>query len=137
MSGIVDGVNTYPLVLFVPASFVPGQVIAAGDLAGVLPGSAIVGVPGTPPYVEVAFEGNVYGAVNLTRFVERAASAAWRLWTDAPTVARRTVSPASLVSVGVYRTNGEIVLPEGGERRLRSWLQTQGEPVPVSDLVLR
>lgn len=127
----------YPLVVYVPASFVPGQVVSAGDLAGVLPGSAIVGVgvPGTP-YIEVAFEGNVYHAVNLTRFIERCASAADRLWRNEPSVARLQVSPFAVVAVAVYWPGGNVTVNETMAYRLGSWLQTGGQPIADAELAL-
>lgn len=124
------------LQVFVPASFVPQEWVRAGDLAGVAPGSAIVGRRVAHSVMfEVAFEGNIYGASNMIRFADRCQVAASRLDTGYPTVARRMVGPASLVDVGEW-TGGRVILNGNGGWLVR-WLASEpGALLDPSELVL-
>ena len=116
-----------PLVVYVPA---PGL----GPLSAVVEGSAIVGPAscgsGCPRPFAVYYEGNVYGASNLTTLAERAACAAGRLRGNHPTTSRAVVKAHDVEKVGVLREGeygARVEIPgdaniAGGEERARSLL---------------
>lgn len=75
----------------------------ATDL-GIVPGSGIVGnvVQQYPDRVLIYYEGNVYGAENMRRFVERVYNAADRQVARYPTSAMMAVRRDELIEVGRF-----------------------------------
>lgn len=90
-----DDVTDY--LLLVPAS--------ADKAAGISKGSGIVGRFRENRLV-VDYEGNLYGAENLTSFPDKVRHAFFRARDRYPTVARRTVDPSSFVVVGRVADDG-------------------------------
>ena len=98
---------------------------------GIKPGSAMVSpqdlfeaanVPGKQsPFLTVDYEGNLFGAENLQRFVERVHHAAGRADVRYPTVARAGFDPEALVPVGRYDLQ-EGLLTVTDEASLKAWL---------------
>jgi hypothetical protein len=70
----------------------------------IVAGSGIVAEEATRPgrHLEVYFEGNKFGAVNLKTYPDRIKSAAGRLALRYPTVARGFFDPADFVVVGTF-----------------------------------
>lgn len=90
--------------------------VPSGD--GTLPiaaGSGIVGIE-RGPWCDIWFEGNLYGAVNLTRWVERVACAAGRMTENYPTSARMVVPSNWLRRVGEYDIERGCAWVEDKER---------------------
>lgn len=107
--------------------FVPLTGIALTDgeaLAGIVPGSAIVGIEGRLGSLDIDitidFEGNVYVAQNLLLFSERVATAVGRAQQNYPTTSRRTIPRSLLTPVGVWRHNRVFLTKDGG--LLVKWL---------------
>jgi hypothetical protein len=91
-----------------------------GPLRGVRRGSGMVGHK-SGDLIEVYFEGNLYGAVNLTRFEDRVLCAADRLVARYPTTAKRLVALTDLEVIGTcYPDRGEVVI--GRPDLLAVWL---------------
>jgi hypothetical protein len=106
---------TPPLAVVIPAVF------GSGPLGRVLPRSGIVARRLSHGKVEVYFEGNRYGAANLTTFEERVLCAAGRLTARYPTVAKAWCDLGDIEVVGVcYPDRGEVVI--GRPERLEAWL---------------
>jgi hypothetical protein len=61
------------------------------------------------------FEGNLFGAVNLRRWVDRVACAADRLLTEYPTTAKMLVAATDLTVVGHYDPVTGAVVLDGAE----------------------
>lgn len=96
---------------------------AAADRLGIDPGSGIVGLPFTPSLIEVYYEGNRLGAVNIVTFADRCHHAFDRMRTRYPTVARATVSVEDLTQVGTFFDgHGVDVTDAEGLVRLAEWL---------------
>lgn len=122
--------------LYVPAPDFRASEAGRNFAGSLAPGTAIVGGPAGAPYdvgrVHVCYEGNLYGAVNLKTFDARASTAADRLKTGYPTVARALVEAGDLVAVGRVRPNptgaggsGYSVWPSadaGARRALAEWI---------------
>jgi hypothetical protein len=109
--------NAPLLTVYVPAS--------GGKLEEiVVKGSGIVGSPALDPprlLLDIDFEGNIYDAVNLERWIDRVARAAERHVAGYPTMARSIVSPDEVIPIGVWHVQaGEIHLSDEGA--LRQWL---------------
>lgn len=75
------------------------------------------------------YEGNLYNAVNLRRWVDRVACAAERLLTAYPTTARVSVAPTDLSVVGQYDpvTGSVVLLDTEASRRAGSWCGEWGD----------
>jgi len=90
------------------------------------PGSGIVGQSVLEgQMIELYFEGNLYGAVNLDRFAQRVRQAAGRMEQSYPTIARMHVKPEDVIQVGWFDADqGVVVVMPGGDaaRMLASWL---------------
>lgn len=100
-------------------------------------GSGIVGRVTEQPgrsYVSLDYEGNLYGAVNLTRYVERVAHAYDRQVTGYPTVARMHAPAEWVEQIGWYSPDGYIVVEPTLESwaKLRKWLGV--DDVPKAEL---
>jgi hypothetical protein len=110
------------------------------DLGGIVRGSGIVsqgrGYRGDSARVEVYYEGNLYGAENLSRYADRVMHAADRLSARYPTVARAVLDRHSLNWIGQYSTAmGKVMIESPGSRRaLADWLGV--EEIPETELNL-
>ena len=97
-------------------------------------GSAIVGLPLTSGRVRIYFEGNVVGAVNLTRFRDRVVQAAARLLHNYPagypTRAREDVDEREVVEIGSIETDGYKLHIAVAPTELEWWI----EPADLIDL---
>jgi hypothetical protein len=97
-------------------------------------GSAIVGLPLTGGRVRIYFEGNVVGAVNLTRFRDRVVQAAARLLHNYPagypTRAREDVDEREVVEIGSIETDGYKLHIAVAPTELEWWI----EPADLIDL---
>lgn len=79
---------------------------------GILPGSAIVGVPrldDATDSIEVYFEGNLYGDEYFFRFAMRCLHAHGRMAQRYPTVAKARVLLRNLVEVGIWHPRQKVV----------------------------
>ena len=104
--------TTPPIKIFVPT---------ADAFTTIAPGSAIVGRGETDGRVHVYFEGNLHGAINLERFIDRAAVAAGRLEQRYPTVAQAFMPAERLVEVGTFDCDlNRVTLTN--EPALAAWL---------------
>jgi|HubBroStandDraft_6_1064221.scaffolds.fasta_scaffold34131_2 hypothetical protein len=65
-------------------------------------GSGIVGEPLDAEFTRISFEGNLYGASNLTKYEDRVDHAAGRLLHRYPTIAIRVARSAELVCIGTW-----------------------------------
>ena len=90
-------------------------------------GSAIVGEPSTPGRIRIYFEGNVVGAVNLSRFRERAVQAAARMLHNYPagypTRAREDVDEREVIEVGSIETESYGLHISAGPSELDWWIE--------------
>jgi hypothetical protein len=109
------------IVVFLPVS----DLGATTEIAA---GSAVLGRPEPGcDEVEVYFEGNLHGAVNMATLADRALHAAGRMVHDYPTVAKMTVPRAALVAVGTFDPRAakiELTGPDS-ERAVAFWLGAQ------------
>lgn len=104
--------------------FVPDE----GALAHIARASAIVGADERDGHILIHFEGNLYGAVNLVRFIDRVSLAAGRLTRRYPTVAKALAPVDHLVEVGSYDVDKDEVTVTRGAA-LAAWLgMTEGVP---------
>lgn len=80
--------------------FIPAD-ISCSDIAR---GSGIAGIPATSPdeMITVYFEGNLYGAENLTSYESRIALAAGRCLESYPTIAKTMLPQSELIKVGIF-----------------------------------
>lgn len=85
--------------------YVPNK-IGRSSLGFIHAGSAIVskGFEDSEGYIEVYYEGNIYGASNIRSFEDKASHAADRLAKRYPTIARRKVLKSHLTEVGEFQT---------------------------------
>lgn len=97
-------------------------------------GSSIVGVRDLE-LIKVHFEGNLYGAVNLHKYVERLRSAAGRYVARYPTGAVMWTDESTLVEVGEYETNSWGIAEISNPTALAAWLDP--EPLPVAPIVVK
>ena len=122
---------TRKLTIYVPAS---------EDTLGIKPGSAIVGdgegrakqrprvdadSPTNELWIDIYFEGNLYGAANITSFEDMLRHAADRLVDHYPTAARRRVPAKDLHAVGWWHYPDDppaITDPD----RLAAWRRLAG-----------
>ena len=119
-----------PLYVFVPA---PG-----GSLSQTLaPGSAIVGLTpaaGSCGHLRIGYEGNLYGAVNLRRFVERLKCAGGREVTGCATSARCLARESELELVGYFQwPEGPLQVIPSAASALALWLAPTGERLDESN----
>jgi hypothetical protein len=99
-------------------------------LATVAPRSAIVGTgqdpePGLlPKMIVVYYEGNLYGAVNMVTFADRAMHAYYRLRDHYPTVAMMAVPRSQVVQAAtLYPEHGRVEVKNAEQQvRLTRWL---------------
>lgn len=119
----------------------------ASSATGIAAGSALVtygdgSVDGGLPfestdYMQVYYEGNVYGASNLRTLADRARHAAGRMVQTAPTIAKRLVPPEEMVVAGtladgwMHCSPGEMLVEpdEDGREALARWLGSDVEAV--------
>jgi hypothetical protein len=101
----------------------------------IAPKSAIVAAAGEVDPI-FHFEGNVYNSVNLQRFIERLTSAAGRLATNYPTIAKAGFAPSEMKPVGSFNVEfnciGELIDPVA----LETWcgesrVEFAGEILPI------
>lgn len=93
--------------IYVPA---PGPL----SRSTIWPGSGIVGEAVSPTQLEIYYEGNLYGAINMRTWADRVYQAAARRRERAPTVARMIVRRDDYVAVGTIDMQSRSV-------RLRLW----------------
>lgn len=87
------------------------------------PASGIVGWGVGDDRVRIYFEGNRLSYANVKNFADRVAIAASRAVANYPTVASMTPRRDDLHVVGVFdRDNGRVIVSEGQEPILASWL---------------
>jgi len=114
--------------IYVPVS----GTAAARQIA---PKSAIVAVDnGRSPVFH--FEGNVYNAENLKRFIERLITAAGRLSTNYPTMAKAGFNPSELKAVGTFNSEFNCITELTDAGGLEAWAgeekaQFAGEVLPI------
>lgn len=112
--------NDAPMDVFVPNEDHPIRTMIAA-------GSGIVGAPALRGgYLEVDYEGNLYGAANIVTYADRISLAYGRMVQHYPTIARTLVEPEALTRVGTYLPATGVVdlrhaTPEGKNLLLR-WL---------------
>lgn len=108
--------------VFIPASEDAERIL------GILPGSAIVGSMGRPDpdMLQLDYEGNRYGAVNLHQFRERLRMAAYRHRERAPTVARQWAYPQLLQCVGLYDLDTDTLMCNRKREALDAWIERYG-----------
>lgn len=121
-----------------------GRDVRMGEhmLATVAPRSAIVGTgrdpePGLlPEMIVVYYEGNLYGAVNMVTFADRAMFAYWRLRDHYPTVAMMAVPRSQVVQAAtLYPEHGRVEVKSAAQQvRLTRWL---GLAIEDSDALAR
>ena len=109
------------------AVYVPVSKVIVGSQPAKLPIAAKSGVVGRPSdisplAVDLWYEGNLYGAVNLGRYVERVRQAAGRMEQNYPTVAHMTAAEFMVVQVGEYDAEADEVLVTD-PTRLAAWLE--------------
>lgn len=102
----------------------------------IAPGSAIVGegdvVLGR---MTLDYEGNLFGAVNMRRYVERCVVAWERHADNAPTLARAYLPEWSVIMVAVFDTDSRSVLVKPIDyEKLAAWLGV--EDIDTKELVL-
>lgn len=100
--------------------FVP----APGEDLGIAPGSAIVAAidQASEDRVLVYYEGNLFGACNLRRFVERVLHAADRQVARYPTIAKASFPRSVLIEVAAFDyTTGKITAITNAAA-LRAWV---------------
>ncbi len=112
--------------LHVPAH--PGSLISRT----IAKGSAIVSNSDMPHQnglrgFLIYYEGNIYGAANMTRFVERALSAAGRMRERYPTAAMMRAAAADLKQIGTFHYPSSTLSICDGEA-FRQWA---GEEPPT------
>lgn len=115
--------------------YVPNPTVANLGISHILVGSAIVsdGVEDSESRIVIDYEGNRYGAQNLTRFAQRVLVAAERQASAYPTVARMSVGAWHLTPVGEW-TGREVRLIPQGAVDLAAWLNV--ETLSCAELVL-
>ena len=102
--------------------------VPKGPLAiKIRPGSGIVGGQILSSGRQmVYFEGNLYGARDLQRYVERVSLAYGRMLQKYPTVAKAAFAVEELVQIGEYDPARMVVLVEEAQRAaLKAWLGLQ------------
>ncbi len=112
------------------AVFIP----AKPEDSDIVKGSGIVGEPlftdDPAVWMVTYFEGNLFDAANLRRYVERVSAAAGRFETGYPTVAKATVPSESLVYIGMFDTLDQTVHLESPHiERLNWWLNRPANSV--------
>lgn len=102
----------------------------------ILPGSGIVGdFEPSIGKVTLDFEGNKWGAENLTRYVERVMHAWDRHITRYPTISRMYVRSHEVLIVGDYDPlQKRVIVNPFDLPKLEKWLGMS--PIPKSELVL-
>jgi hypothetical protein len=100
------------------AVYVPTKA-AAAKLEFIATGSGIVGKQ-RGAWVDLWYEGNLYQAENLNRWVERVACAAGRMGENYPTRARAVVPAEWVQQVGWYEAETSSVIVENLEA-VSSW----------------
>ena len=106
--------------------FVPAPESAA--LASIRRGSGIVAREAWEdlrPEVQIDYEGNLYGAVNLETFANRVRRAWERQERHYPTVARMFVPRYELVPVGWFDPEAGVVNVNRDDERLAEWLEVE------------
>lgn len=93
------------------AIYVPESDHSNMVLADIKKGSAIVGemASSCDPLVEIYYEGNLYGAVNLQRFEDRVLCAAGRMRENYPTAACGMVPDSTLREVGSFNYDTKVL----------------------------
>lgn len=83
--------------------------------------------------VQIYYEGNIYGASNLTTYADRLVVAAERMASRSATTAQRTVSARLLVEVGFWdpATRSVHVQPGPVTRMLAAWIG-EGPDWPIN-----
>jgi hypothetical protein len=105
-------------------------------MAGIAAASAIVARPGHDPddgeeaLIQLYYEGNVHGAINLKRFHQRLANAAGRLLTRYPTIATVMARRADVILVATYEADTASIASVIDGPTLAGWA---GEP--LADIV--
>lgn len=97
----------------------------AGGIHSIVAGSGIVTGDDltADERVTVDFEGNLYGAVNLSRWADRVRHAVDRAATRYPTVARISARPDGFVAVGTFDTTwGTVQLEPGCTELVARWI---------------
>ena len=107
-------------ILFIPAK---------GANLGIAPASAIVAAVDQAGHdrVLIHFEGNLFGAENLSTYESRIRQAAGRQVERYPTTAKMLVARDQLVQVGRYDYANDRVLNLLNEHLLTDWIPNEGE----------
>ncbi len=92
-----------------PTDAVYTVYIANHTRTGIDPGSGIVGEELPDGRISVHFEGNRYGAVNLSSYLERLDMCSSRRLTRYPTVAMRVYPAGDLTAVGAYYCSRRVL----------------------------
>jgi hypothetical protein len=104
----------------------------AGNTLGIAPGSAVVAPEGASEIADrvlVHYEGNLHGAENLQRYVDRVHCAAGRAAYRYPTIALASAHASDLTRVGRYDlTRGQLTVENA--QALEAWLEG-----PVGDTI--
>lgn len=100
-----------PVDVYVPTDFARG-VHRITNIRPIAPGSGIVSnsdVRGD--YLQIYFEGNLYGAQNIVTYADRISHAHGRMIQRYPTIANALVFPDAMTKVGTYMpTTGVLLL---------------------------
>lgn len=104
------------VIVYLPA---PGHPA----IAGILPGSGIVGRP-LEDEVLIYYEGAIHGQVGMEHLADRVGHAYQRMRNRYPTIAVRVVPRESLVVVGTFDPRGGRILLTGplSERAVAGWI---------------
>lgn len=104
------------------------MLLVPTKVPGIKEGSAVIGeLTADPTRVSCSVEGNLYGASNLVRFIDKCLVAGYRLRDNAPSMGRMVLPADALIQVGVFdlerREITEITDPDA----LRAWAGDVGE----------
>lgn len=101
----------------------------------IAPGSGIVGRSMAGGKVLVYYEGNLYDAVNMRRYVERVLHAWGRMDENYPTIAKATLDRQDLVWIGKWSSAmGRVLVDAENRAVLANWLGMT--TIPESELTL-
>jgi len=99
-------------------------------LPAIQPGAGIVGTPSDhPDRVQIDYEDNRFGAVNIRTYADRLAHAADRHLSGYPTSTRLLVDADDLLHVGTFDTHIAVVHPSNSEA-LEAWLADEHGAIP-------
>jgi len=91
-------------------------------------GSAIIGeLAVDPDKIQISVEGNLYGASNLVRFVDKCVVAGYRQRDNAMSLGRMVLPRASLKQVGVFDLDRREIVEITDPDALRAWAGDIGE----------